>query len=428
MTTMDGGRQAASAAFTLFPALDLRQGRVVRLAQGDPDRQTVYGADPLAVAERWRAAGARWLHVVNLDGAFGGPSTANLAVLQALTQAGLRVQYGGGLRDQASLRRAFDLGVARVVLGTAAVEDPPLLDWALAEFGPERVAAGLDARDGQVRVRGWAAGAGISAVDLGRRLARQGVAWCVFTDVARDGVGGGVNVEATAALAEAAGLRGIASGGVAGLDDVVQVREAGLAGVIAGRALYEGKLDLAEALGNSPLLPPADLGEGAVCLRPPRLADLDFIRALWADRETMAPVGGPVILDDAQARRWYARLVNPGQPSDLYCLVWAHGQPVGEVSFHRLDPATMTADFNVKILAARRGRGYGRAAMRLLLDHFFNHLGGRLMTDDLAPDNLVGQAALRRFGWEHDPGATGVCRLRLTRDRFNAWRGGGGPA
>lgn len=238
----------ADTAFTIFPAIDLRAGQVVRLALGDPGRQTVYGADPVAVAERWRAAGARWLHVVNLDGAFGEAGAANLAALAALTGVGLAVQFGGGLRDRAGVERALAAGVRRVVLGTAAVENPELVDWAVAEFGPERVAVGLDAREGVVRVRGWAESAGVTAVDLGKRLAGQGAAWCVFTDVARDGVGTGVNVAATAALAAATGLRVIASGGVAGLADLAAVRAAGLAGVIVGRALYEGQVDLRQAV------------------------------------------------------------------------------------------------------------------------------------------------------------------------------------
>lgn len=239
---------ADSAEFTIFPAIDLRQGEVVRLAEGDPGRQTHYGSDPAAVAERWQAAGAQWLHVVNLDGAFGEAGAANLNALESLTKLGLAVQFGGGLRDAAGVQRAFDLGVSRVVLGTAAVENPTLVEWTMAQYGAERAAVGLDARGGVVRVRGWAESAGVQAVDLGRRLRAQGVVWCVFTDVARDGLGTGVNVPATAALAEATGLRVIASGGVAGLNDIAAVRAAGLAGVIIGRALYEGQVDLREAL------------------------------------------------------------------------------------------------------------------------------------------------------------------------------------
>jgi phosphoribosylformimino-5-aminoimidazole carboxamide ribotide isomerase len=236
--------------FTVFPAIDLRAGQVVRLAQGDPARQTVYGADPRLVAERWQAAGAEWVHVVNLDGAFGEASPANTAALAAILAIGLRVQFGGGLRDRASLSRALEAGVARAVLGTAAVEDPALVDWALGVFGSERVAVGIDAREGQVQVRGWQGATALGAEALGRRLRQQGVTWCVHTDVARDGVGTGVNVAASQELARATGLSVIASGGVAGPGDVRAVRAAGLAGVIIGRALYEGRVELADVLGE----------------------------------------------------------------------------------------------------------------------------------------------------------------------------------
>jgi phosphoribosylformimino-5-aminoimidazole carboxamide ribotide isomerase len=240
----------AHALFTVFPAIDLRAGQVVRLAQGDPGRQTVYGGDPAAVAKRWQSEGADWLHVVNLDGAFGDDSGANAAALGAILSTGLKVQFGGGLRDQGSLERARDAGVARVVIGTAAVEQTKLVDWALMAFGAERVAVGIDARAGRVRVRGWADEAGISAVELGERMRGQGVEWCIFTDVARDGVGGGTNVAASVELARATGLRVIASGGVAGAPDVQRVRDAGLAGVIIGRALYEGQVGLKELLDD----------------------------------------------------------------------------------------------------------------------------------------------------------------------------------
>lgn len=248
--TADGRRQTAEQPlrFTVFPAIDLRGGKVVRLAQGDPGRQTVYADDPRAVAERWHAEGATWLHVVNLDGAFGESSLINHQSLNSLASTGLLIQFGGGLRDEASLRRAFDAGVARVVLGTAALERPLLVDWALREYGPERVAVGIDARDGRVRVRGWAEASAVTALELAQRLRAQGVEWCIFTDVARDGMGAGVNVAATAELARAAGLRVIASGGVADVEDVRQVRDAGLAGVIIGRALYEGRIRLSDLL------------------------------------------------------------------------------------------------------------------------------------------------------------------------------------
>ena len=241
-------------AFTIFPAIDLRAGQVVRLAQGDPARQTVYAADPVAVARRWQAEGAEWLHVVNLDGAFGDEDEAdrpNARALTTLLGVGLKVQFGGGLRDEAALRRAFAAGVSRAVLGTAAVENPALVEWALREYGPERLAVGIDAREGQVRLRGWSEEAAITALELGQRLRQQGAAWCVFTDVARDGLGTGINLAATAELAHATGLRVIASGGAATSADVSQARAAGLAGIILGRALYEGRIDLGKALRDA---------------------------------------------------------------------------------------------------------------------------------------------------------------------------------
>jgi phosphoribosylformimino-5-aminoimidazole carboxamide ribotide isomerase len=234
--------------FTVFPSLDLRNGLVVRLAQGDPARQTVYGDDPAAVAERWLAEGAEWLHVVNLDGSFGMDGTANAAALRAILAVGLKVQLGGGLRDQAGLSRAIEAGAARVVLGTAAVEQPKLVDWAVQTFGSERVAAGIDAWAGRVRVRGWTGDGGLTALDLGRRMRGQGVDYCVFTDVERDGLGGGTNLAATVELAAATSLRVIASGGIAQASDVARVREAGLAGVIIGRALHDGRIRLQEVL------------------------------------------------------------------------------------------------------------------------------------------------------------------------------------
>jgi phosphoribosylformimino-5-aminoimidazole carboxamide ribotide isomerase len=237
--------------FAVYPAIDLRGGRVVRLRQGDPDRETEYETRPAVVARRWRAAGARWLHVVNLDGALGTSSAANVEALDAVLALGLRVQFGGGLRDLAAVQRTLERGVARVVLGTVAVEDPATVEAALAAFGPERVAVGVDAREGVVRIRGWQTEAPLRAEELAQRWAAMGGRWLVFTDVSRDGMGSGVNVAATAALAEATGLRVIASGGVATLDDVRRVRDVGLSGVIIGRALYEGQVHLEDALALS---------------------------------------------------------------------------------------------------------------------------------------------------------------------------------
>jgi phosphoribosylformimino-5-aminoimidazole carboxamide ribotide isomerase len=237
---------AESDRFIVFPAIDLRAGNVVRLAEGDPQRQTVYGDDPRAWAEYWQSQGAEWLHVVNLDGAFGQTAEKNLAALGQILETGVNVQFGGGLRDRPSVQAAFDAGVSRVVIGTAAVENPALVDWALETFEPERVAVGIDARDGVVRIRGWEQSAWIKAVDLARDLRERGLLWCNFTDVARDGLQTGVNLSATTALAEATGLCVVASGGVASLDDVRRVRAVGLAGVIIGRALYEGNFTLSD--------------------------------------------------------------------------------------------------------------------------------------------------------------------------------------
>jgi phosphoribosylformimino-5-aminoimidazole carboxamide ribotide isomerase len=240
--------------WTVYPAIDLRRGRVVRLRQGDPDRETEYANDPLSVAHRWREAGATWLHVVNLDGALNEAGRENQAALERILTAGLRVQFGGGLRDLASLHRALDLGVSRVVVGTAAVKNPALVDQALRAFGPQHIALGIDAREGQVRTDGWQEAAAMTPLELAGRWAARGVRWVIFTDVSRDGMGNGLNLEKTMRLARVPvpstkrRLHVIASGGVAGLEDVRQAYQAGLSGVIIGRALYEGQVALEEAL------------------------------------------------------------------------------------------------------------------------------------------------------------------------------------
>ncbi len=234
--------------FVVYPAIDLRGGKVVRLAQGDPVRQTVYGDDPAAVARRWLDEGAQWLHVVNLDSSFGEAGAANAAAIERIVATGARVQLGGGMRALADIERALGLGVARAIIGTAAVENPELVRQAIARFGPECIGGGIDARDGRVRVRGWLEDTGVDALTLAGQLREAGISTVVFTDIGRDGVGAGVNVEATAAMAQATGLYVIASGGVAAAEDVRRVRAAGLAGVIVGRALYEGQVDLQEII------------------------------------------------------------------------------------------------------------------------------------------------------------------------------------
>jgi phosphoribosylformimino-5-aminoimidazole carboxamide ribotide isomerase len=232
----------------IYPAIDLRQGRVVRLMQGDPNRETQYADDPLHIARRWQKAGTDWLHVVNLDGALDESGRQNLAALERVLTTGLKVQFGGGMRDLDSIRRALDLGVSRTVIGTAAVENPALVETALVEFGPERVTLGLDARDGTVRTHGWKEDTGITAVEMGQQWAEKGVRWIIFTDVSRDGMGTGLNLDATVELAQVTGMHVIASGGVASLENVQRTYEAGLSGVIIGRALYEGHMALEDAL------------------------------------------------------------------------------------------------------------------------------------------------------------------------------------
>jgi len=245
------GEPKALPSFTIFPAIDLRGGKVVRLAQGDPARQTVYGDDPLAFAELWKAEGAEWLHVVNLDGALDQEPSANRAALQHILSLGLKVQFGGGLRDTTAVDMALDAGVSRVVIGTAAITNPSLVDWVLRAFGPERVAVGIDARDGVVRIKGWAESTAVQAEALGKDLRIRGLTWCIFTDISRDGLQTGVNLPATTTLADVSGLQVIASGGVASEEDVRRTREAGLAGIIIGRALYEGKLQLRAILDQA---------------------------------------------------------------------------------------------------------------------------------------------------------------------------------
>jgi phosphoribosylformimino-5-aminoimidazole carboxamide ribotide isomerase len=241
-------------SFTIYPAIDLRGGKVVRLKEGDPERITEYGDDPTEMASRWLNAGAQWLHVVNLDGAFGEEDEANHLALKSILKSGAQIQFGGGIRSFDAIEHALELGVSRVVLGTIAVERPELGVDALKKFGPERIAVGIDARDGLVRTRGWKDNSNISATDLALQMQRLGLHTIIFTDISRDGSGRGLNISSTRELAETSGLEVIASGGVRALEEVIAARDADLAGVIIGRALYEGTIDPKEALTVS--LPP----------------------------------------------------------------------------------------------------------------------------------------------------------------------------
>ena len=232
----------------LLPAIDLRHGRVVRLSQGEATRQTVYGEDPVAVAARFADQGATWVHVVDLDRAFGeGENLALVRRIVAAVGGRTRVQLGGGLRTLERVREGLDQGVDRVVIGTAAALDPPVVPAAVAAAGVERIAVGIDARDGRVAIRGWTETSQLTADSLARRVVGEGVRTVIYTDVARDGMLTGPDVEGARRL-QLAGARVIASGGVAGLEDIRAVREAGLAGAIVGRALYEGRFTLPDAL------------------------------------------------------------------------------------------------------------------------------------------------------------------------------------
>ena len=232
----------------LYPAIDLKDGACVRLLRGDMGAATVFGTDPAAQAAAFQAAGCRWLHLVDLNGAFAGAPVNGAAVEAILSAVTVPVQLGGGIRDMATVEMWLARGVARVILGTVAVEDPALVRQAAAAF-PGQVAVGIDARQGIVATKGWAEATDVQALDLARRFEDAGVAAIIYTDIDRDGAMQGPNVDATAALARTVTIPVIASGGVASLADLVALRDTGvIAGAISGRALYEGAIDLAAAI------------------------------------------------------------------------------------------------------------------------------------------------------------------------------------
>lgn len=239
----------------VFPAIDLKGGQVVRLAEGDMDRATVYGDDPAVQALLFASAGAEYLHVVDLDGAFAGQAV-NAEAVEAIVEAFPgHVQLGGGIRSRASIEGWFDLGISRIVIGTAAMENPELVREASADF-PGGIVVAVDARDGMVATKGWADVSNVPIVDMARRFEDAGVAALLFTDVGRDGLLKGCNIEATVDLARATAIPVIASGGVAGISDIRVLSlhaKDGIEGVITGRALYDGRLDLATALALAAL-------------------------------------------------------------------------------------------------------------------------------------------------------------------------------
>ncbi len=232
----------------IYPAIDLRGGRVVRLREGDPQRQTIFSDDPVTTAQSWIDQGATWIHMVNLDGAF---STANDngRIVEAASQLGAKIQFGGGLRQLPDIERALNQGASRVVLGTVAVEHPEIVQQAVERWGSEAICIALDARDGKVTTRGWQAATELTPIELGKQMVQKGIQHALYTDVHRDGQLTGVNISETIELAQATGLQVIASGGVSTLEEINQLAQSRVvAGAIIGMALYEERLTLAEAL------------------------------------------------------------------------------------------------------------------------------------------------------------------------------------
>jgi phosphoribosylformimino-5-aminoimidazole carboxamide ribotide isomerase len=240
------------SALNLYPAIDLKNGECVRLQQGDMARVTVFNSDPAAQAKAWEDAGFKYLHLVDLDGAFAG-KPANVAAVRAIRRAiTLPIQLGGGIRDEATIESWLEAGISRVILGTVAVRNPELVKSAARRW-PGRVVVGIDARSGRVAVEGWAEASDLDAIDLAKKFVDAGVAAIVYTDIDRDGLLKGVNVTATAAMARAVPIPVIASGGLAGIEDLVALKHeaangAAIDGAILGRALYDGRIDPAAAL------------------------------------------------------------------------------------------------------------------------------------------------------------------------------------
>jgi phosphoribosylformimino-5-aminoimidazole carboxamide ribotide isomerase len=237
---------------TLYPAIDLKDGVCVRLKRGDMDEATIYQKNPALQARQFQESGCTWLHVVDLNGAFAGRPVNHEAVKNILEAATVPVQLGGGIRDLAAIKTWLDAGIARVILGSAAVKNPILVHQACKNF-PGRIAVGIDAREGFVATEGWADTSSISAPDLGRRFEDAGVSAIIYTDIARDGMLSGLNLDQTVALAETLSIPIIASGGVGSLDDLRALRQAAaetprIEGVIVGRALYDGRIDINSAI------------------------------------------------------------------------------------------------------------------------------------------------------------------------------------
>jgi len=235
----------------VIPAVDIRNGKCVRLLQGRPDAETVFSDDPAAMAEKWEAAGATLIHVVDLDGALEKEPKNLESIRRILDRVQAEIQVGGGLRDLNTIQMYLEMGIRRVVIGTEAIRHPDLVVTSCREF-PDRIVVGIDARDGRVAIEGWTETTGVTAVDLARRFEDSGVAAINFTDIHRDGMQIGPNIEETRRLAEAIQIPVVASGGVSSMEDIIRLlplESAGVIGVITGKALYSGALDLEQAIG-----------------------------------------------------------------------------------------------------------------------------------------------------------------------------------
>lgn len=240
------------AKFTIYPAIDIRGGKCVRLVQGDYNRETVYRDNPVEAALEWEQQGAEWIHLVDLDGAKAGEPVNDRIIADIAAGVKIPVQVGGGIRTLDSVRRLLDAGVSRVIIGTAAIENRSFVYELLDKYG-EQTAIGIDARDGYVATRGWLETSEVKAEDLARELAERGARTFIFTDISRDGMMSGPNVEAIVRLAQVSGQEVIASGGVSAIDDLVRLaaeRDRGVAGAIVGKALYTGSIDLGEAIAR----------------------------------------------------------------------------------------------------------------------------------------------------------------------------------
>ena len=234
----------------IYPAIDLRDGKVVRLKEGDPNRQTTFSDNPLTTAKKWIEQGAEWLHIVNLDGAFGD-ANRNGKILEQIAELDVDIQFGGGLRTMDDIIQAFERGASRVILGTIAVQEPQIVADVVRHFGADSVCVALDAKDGKITTHGWQETSEVTPIEFGQYMAELGVTHALYTDVIRDGSLEGVNIKDTITLGQETGLQVIASGGVSTLDDIRQLSASEfVAGAVIGMALYEGKFTLVQALAQ----------------------------------------------------------------------------------------------------------------------------------------------------------------------------------